>query len=155
MYFHNKLIWSYKCEYYLLETWLNIKAFETIVASLSEQRLHISGSMPCRSVLSDTTVTVKRCSVVLSPCTNALTHRATAPHNHYQSRTYLPGEPGKLPFFASHRTRSVPPSVVANAGRNLRAHIPSCSRPPLPPLPFPPSSLSLSGDSIELQASSA
>jgi hypothetical protein len=115
--------------------WLNVKAFETIVASLREQRLHISRSMPCQSVLSDTTVTVKRCSVVLSPCTNALTHRATAPHNHYQSRTYLPGEPGSLPFFASHRTRSVPPSVVANAGRNLRAHIPSCSSPPLPPLP--------------------
>jgi hypothetical protein len=25
MYFHNKLIWSYKCEYYLLETWSNVK----------------------------------------------------------------------------------------------------------------------------------
>jgi hypothetical protein len=24
MYFHNKLIWSHKCEYYLLETWLNV-----------------------------------------------------------------------------------------------------------------------------------
>jgi hypothetical protein len=24
MYFHNKLIWSHKCEYYLLEIWLNV-----------------------------------------------------------------------------------------------------------------------------------
>jgi hypothetical protein len=25
MYFHNKLIWSHKCEYYLLKTWSNVK----------------------------------------------------------------------------------------------------------------------------------
>jgi hypothetical protein len=25
MYFHNKLIWSHKCEYYLLETWSDVK----------------------------------------------------------------------------------------------------------------------------------
>ena len=24
MYFHNKLIWSHKCEYYSLETWLTM-----------------------------------------------------------------------------------------------------------------------------------
>jgi hypothetical protein len=27
MYFHNKLILSHKCEYYLLETWSNVKHF--------------------------------------------------------------------------------------------------------------------------------
>ena len=27
MHFHNKLIWSRKCEYYLLETWSNVKHF--------------------------------------------------------------------------------------------------------------------------------
>ena len=27
MYFHNKLIWSHKCEYYLLETWVNVNHF--------------------------------------------------------------------------------------------------------------------------------
>lgn len=27
MYFHNKLIWSHKCEYYLLQTWSNVKHF--------------------------------------------------------------------------------------------------------------------------------
>ena len=27
MYFYNKLIWSHKHEYYLLETWLNMKNF--------------------------------------------------------------------------------------------------------------------------------
>ena len=27
MYFHNNLIWSHKCKYYLLKTWLNVKHF--------------------------------------------------------------------------------------------------------------------------------
>jgi hypothetical protein len=27
MYFHNKLIWSHKCEYNLLETWSNMNHF--------------------------------------------------------------------------------------------------------------------------------
>ena len=35
MYFHNKLIWSHKCEYYLLEMWSTLTGAHTIVAFFS------------------------------------------------------------------------------------------------------------------------